>query len=144
MQITVTQVAENRRRHCRKRRNARVRKTTRTTCSDGLFTGNGWRDRPHRPVRAAVSRTFHDGPTTGWKFRGAESVLREGRRCPSFPSDRNAGAAEPFGGAHEKLAGDPGRRSLRAAPSSGALVRLDREWIPRDEGASLPSTFVPR
>ena len=136
MEIAVTQVAENRRRQKPK---SGENLGFGIHFSDHMFLmdysqGTGWRDArivPYGPLSLAPSAmVLHYGQEI---FEGMKAYYaRDGAVC-LFRPDRNA----------ERLNRSAARMCLPEIPVEDqlaalrALVRLDREWIPRDEGASL-------
>ena len=136
MQITVTQVAENRR---RPKPNRGEKLGFGNRFSDHMFlmdfaSGKGWgnaRIVPYGPLSLAPSAmVLHYGQEI---FEGMKAYFaRDGAVC-LFRPDQNA----------ERLNRSAARMCLPEIPVEDqfaalrALVRLDREWIPRDEGASL-------
>jgi len=136
MRITVTEVAEDRRR--RKPESGETLGFG-NRFSDHMFLmdytqGTGWRDArivPYGPMSFAPSAmVLHYGQEI---FEGMKAYYaRDGAVC-LFRPDRNA----------ERLNRSAARMCLPEIPVEDqlaalrALVRLDRGWIPRDEGASL-------
>jgi len=136
MQITVTQAPENRRR----RKPIRGEKLGfGNLFSDHMFLmdyseGTGWHDArivPYGALSLAPSAmVLHYGQEI---FEGLKAYYaRDGAVC-LFRPDRNA----------ERMNRSAARMCLPEIPVEDqlaalrALVRLDREWIPREEGASL-------
>ncbi len=136
MQITVAQAPENRRRQKPK---VGEKLGFGNLFSDHMFlmeyaSGKGWgnaRIVPYGPLSLAPSAmVLHYGQEI---FEGMKAYYaRDGAVC-LFRPDRNA----------ERLNRSAARMCLPEIPVEDqlaalrALVRLDREWIPRDEGASL-------
>ncbi len=136
MRITVTQAAENRR---RKRPESGEPLGFGIHFSDHMFLmdyshGTGWRDArivPYGPLSLAPSAmVLHYGQEI---FEGLKAYYaRDGAVC-LFRPDRNA----------ERLNRSAARMCLPEIPVEDhiaairTLVRLDREWIPRGENASL-------
>jgi branched-chain amino acid aminotransferase len=136
MEITVTQVAENRR---RPKPGGGEPLGFGNIFSDHMFLmdysrGTGWRDPrivPYGPLSLAPSSmVLHYGQEI---FEGMKAYYaRDGAIC-LFRPDRNA----------ERLNRSAARMCLPEIPVEDqlaalrALVRLDREWIPRETGASL-------
>ena len=136
MQITVTQAPENRR---RRKPKSGEKLGFGIHFSDHMFlmdyaSGKGWgnaRIVPYGPLSLDPSAmVLHYGQEI---FEGMKAYYaRDGAVC-LFRPDRNA----------ERLNRSAARMCLPEIPVEDqlaalrALVRLDREWIPRDEGASL-------
>ena len=136
MQITVTQASENRR---RQRPKSSETLGFGKLFSDHMFLmdysqGTGWRDPrivPYGPLSLAPSAmVLHYAQEI---FEGMKAYYaRDGAVC-LFRPDRNA----------ERMNRSAARLCLPEIPVEDqlaalrALVRLDREWIPRGEGASL-------
>ena len=136
MQITVTQAPENRR---RRKPDSGEKLGFGNLFSDHMFLmdysqGTGWRDArivPYGPLSLAPSAmVLHYGQEI---FEGMKAYYaRDGAIC-LFRPDRNA----------VRLNRSAARMCLPEIPVEDqlaalrALVRLDREWIPRGEGASL-------
>ena len=136
MQITVTQVPETRR---RRKPGSGETLGFGKLFSDHMFLmdysqGTGWRDArivPYGPLSLAPSAmVLHYGQEI---FEGMKAYYaRDGGLC-LFRPDRNA----------ERLNRSAARMCLPEIPVEDqlaalrALVRLDREWVPRGEGAPL-------
>jgi len=136
MQITVTQAPENRR---RRKPGSGETLGFGNLFSDHMFLmdysqGTGWRDArivPYGPLSLAPSAmVLHYGQEI---FEGMKAYYaRDGAVC-LFRPDRNA----------ERMNRSAARMCLPELPVEDqlaalrALVWLDREWIPRGEGASL-------
>jgi branched-chain amino acid aminotransferase len=136
MQITVTQAPENRR---RQKPDSGEKLGFGNLFSDHMFLmdysqGTGWRDArivPYGPLSLAPSAmVLHYGQEI---FEGMKAYYaRDGAIC-LFRPDRNA----------ERMNRSAARMCLPEIPVEDqlaalrSLVRLDREWIPRGEGASL-------
>lgn len=136
MQITVTQAPENQK---RRKPESGEKLGFGNYFSDHMFlmdyaSGKGWgnaRIIPYGPLSLAPSAmVLHYGQEI---FEGMKAYLaRDGAVC-LFRPDRNA----------ERLNRSAARMCLPEIPVEDqltalrALVRLDREWIPREKGASL-------
>ncbi len=136
MQITVTQAPENRR---RQRPKSGEKLGFGNLFSDHMFlmdytSGKGWENArivPYGPISLDPSAmVLHYGQEI---FEGMKAYYaRDGAVC-LFRPDRNA----------ERMNRSAARMCLPEIPVEDqlaairGLVRLDREWIPRDEGASL-------
>lgn len=136
MQISVTQAPENRR---RRKPDSGEKLGFGNLFSDHMFLmdysqGTGWRDArivPYGPLSLAPSAmVLHYGQEI---FEGMKAYYaRDGAIC-LFRPDRNAVRLNRSA-ARVCLPEIPVEDQLSALR---ALVRLDREWIPRGEGASL-------
>ena len=136
MQITVTQAPENRR---RQKPESGEKLGFGNRFSDHMFLmdysqGTGWHDArivPYGPLSFAPSAmVLHYGQEI---FEGLKAYYAKDGAVCLFRPDRNA----------ERMNRSAARMCLPEIPVADqlaalrALVRLDREWIPRDEGASL-------